>query len=137
MSELHLGSACNLAVSVLDRCRWLLFAPVLLLAVGQFALWSGYWWIGGRVQAAAEEGARAAGASTDPIVQEALARRAAARRLPGDEFAQASRVILQRRPDGLLVQVAYDASGWRLYRLRYIFPAPPVAVVRVASAPLP
>lgn len=118
----------------LGRLQWLLFAPALALAAGQLTAWSGYWWLAGRVQAAAEEGLRAAQTTRDPIVQEALARQAAARRLPGDALAQASRVTLQRRPGGLLVQVAYDASDWWIYGLRRVLPTPPRTVVRIATA---
>lgn len=74
-------------------------------------------------------------ASADPRVQEELARRAAARRLPGDVREQASRVTLQRRPEGLLVQVTYDASHWWIYGLGRILPTPPQTVVRIATAP--
>ncbi|HEX2562210.1 hypothetical protein, partial [Phenylobacterium sp.] len=121
----------------LRRYQGLLFAPALVLMVGQLAAWSGYWWLSSRVQAAAEEGARAARSSPDPHVQEELARRAAALRLPGDARAQATRVTLQRRPGSLLVQVSYDASDWWIYSLRRVLPTPPRAVVRVATSPLP
>ncbi|MFC3078365.1 hypothetical protein ACFODL_09730 [Phenylobacterium terrae] len=135
MSELRRRLALNLAVLNLRRFQWLLFAPALVLAAGQLAAWGGYWWLSGRVQAAADEGALAVRVSADPSVQEELARRAAARRLPGDARAQASRVTLQRRPEGLLVQVSYDASHWWIYGLRRILPTPPRTVVRIATAP--
>jgi hypothetical protein len=134
MSGLRILRKLNLAVPSPGRFQWLLFAPALVLAAGQLTAWSGYWWICGRVQAAADEGARAALTSSDEGMQEALARRAAARRLPGDDLAQASRVTLQRRPDALLVQVSYDASDWWIYSLRTVLPTPPRTVVRIAAA---
>lgn len=137
MPELRMRLTLNLAVLRLRRFQWLLFAPALVLMGGQLAAWSGYWWLSTRVQAAAVDGARAARSSADPGVQEELARRAAALRLPGDARAQASRVTLQRRPGSLLVQVSYDASDWWIYSLRRILPTPPRAVVRIATAPLP
>lgn len=136
MSELRSRRSVNLAVPRLGRFQWLLFAPALVLAAGQLAAWGGYWWLSGRVQTAADEGVSAALASPDPAVQEELARRAAARHLPGDARAQAKRVTLQRRPDRILVQVSYDASDWWIYGLRPILPTPPRTVVRIAVAPL-
>lgn len=137
MRELRRPAKLNFELPKPSRLQWLLFAPALALAAGQLAAWSDYWWIGGRVQAAAEEGARAALAGQDPATQEALARRAAARRLPGDDLAQASRVTVHRRPDGLLVQVSYDASDRWIHVLRPVLPTPPRTVIKTAVAPMP
>lgn len=135
MPELRRRSPVNLAVPHLGRFHWLLFAPALALAGGQLAAWGGYWWLSGRVQAAADDGVRMVQTSADPEAQEELALRAAARRLPGDARDQASRVTVQRRRDHILVQVSYDASDWWIYRLRSIVPTPPRTVVRIAVAP--
>lgn len=137
MSELRSGSPFNQAVPRMGRFQWLLFAPALALMAGELTAWGGYWWLSSRVQTAAEEGVRAAQASADPLVQEALARDAAARRLPGDARALSSRVALERRSGALMVQVSYDASHWWIYGLRRVLPMPPHAVVRIASAPGP
>ena len=137
MSELRRHLPLNLAVPRPGRFQWLLFAPAIVLAATELATWSGYWWLCARVQAAADDGAKAARANADPGVQEELARRAAARRLPGDARAQASRVAVLPRPDGLLVQVSYDASDSWIYGLRGVLPTPPRAVVRIATAPHP
>lgn len=135
MPGLRRSPKLDTAAPRLARFHWLLFVPALVLATGQLAAWSGYWWIGERVQAAADEGARTAATSADPAVQEMLARRAAAQRLPGGDLAQASRVTLQNRPNGLLVQVSYDASEWWIYSLRQVLPTPPRTVIRTATAP--
>lgn len=117
------------------RLQLLLFAPVALWALGQLVGWGGSLWLGHRVQAAADAGLRAAAASSRADEQDRLARIAAAGVLPGDERSLASRVALQRRADGLVVQVSYDASDWPIYRLRSLLPLPPATVVKIAREP--
>ena len=118
------------------RLELLLVTPVLLLLAGHAATWGAYLWLGKRVQAAAEAGLTAAGAGARLADQEQLARIAAARLLPGDDAALASRVVLQRTEERLMVQVSYDASSWPIYQLRYVLPTPPRTVVKVAKTPV-
>ena len=116
------------------RLELLLVTPVLLLLVGHLVVWGGYLWLGRQVQAAAEAGLQAARLAPQAVEQERLARMAAARILPGDARSLASRVVVQSQAEQLAVQVSYDASDWPIFWLRYVLPAPPSTVVKVARA---
>ncbi len=109
----------------------LLLPGLFLLAWAGFT-WGGYFWLTGRVQAAAEQAAYAVAAASQDQDTLKVARSAATQALS----APITDLSVDRQGLSLRVQVTFDLSDNPVFAIRGLTPLPSPLIARAAVAPI-